>query len=149
MVDIIVTICVVVIVLVIPVTLIVYALMNYRKLEEKRKAKLAKIRAQQEETKMGQLARELERNKKTTIVEVKYLGAGAVSQKRGGIGGAMLGGFFAGPIGAVVGAALPKNAEGKHRFAVRYANGRVEIKELHPNSWEYKKLIKMVKWEEL
>lgn len=141
------------IILLIPVVIIVYAIVNYRQLEEKRKARLTKnkeIRAQrQEETKMGQLARELERKRKTTIVEVKYLGTGAVTQKRGGLGGAMLGGFFAGPIGAVVGAVLPKNVEGLHRFAVRYANGRVEIKELHPNSWEYKKLIKMVKWEEL
>lgn len=89
------------------------------------------------------------RRKRTDIVEVKYLGVGGTSQKRGGLGGALLGGFFAGPLGAVVGAAIPKNAEGLQRFAVKYADGRVKIKELHPNSWEYKELMKYVSWDDI
>lgn len=143
-------------VLSVPVLGIVYMCVNYRKLEENRKAKLAKIkveqaenRARQEEFRKEQEAKAAERRKKYQIVEVKYLGAGGMTQKRGGLGGAMLGGFFAGPLGAVVGAAIPKNGEEKQRFAVKYGDGRVEIKELHPNSWEYKELMKYVKWEDL
>lgn len=89
------------------------------------------------------------RKKRTDIVEVKYLGTGATTQKRGGLGGFLLGGLFAGPIGAVVGAAIPENGDALQRFAVKYANGRVVIKDLHPNSWEYEELVKYVKWEDL
>lgn len=139
-----------------PIAGIVEMCVRYRELEEKRKAKLAKIKAEQAENRAHQEERrkelqqkEIERQKKKQIVEVKYLGAGATTQKRGGLGGAVVGGFIAGPLGAVVGASIPKNAEGLQRFAVKYGDGRVVIKEVHPNSWEYKELMKYVKWEKI
>lgn len=87
--------------------------------------------------------------KPNDIEEVKYLGIGTTRQKRGGLSGALLGGFFGGPIGAVVGAAFPKYEEGLHRFAVKYASGRVKIKDVSEDSWEFRELLKYVAWEEL
>ena len=151
--DIIIGISIMTVVVGIPVGLIVYVLVNYRELEEKRKARLAKIREEnrvrQEEHRKEWQSKEIERQKKYQIVEVKYLGLGKTTQKRGGLGGFLLGGFFGGPIGAVVGAMIPENGDALQRFAVKYADGRVVIKDLHPNSWEYKKLVKLVKWEDL
>ena len=84
------------------------------------------------------------------IVEVKYLGSGFTEQKRGGLGGAVMGGLVAGPLGAVVGAATPKNSrKQKHRFAVKYSDGSVNIREASPGSAEYKKLMAYVKWDEI
>lgn len=84
-----------------------------------------------------------------SIVEVKLLGGGSVKQKRAGAGGFLLGGFLFGLPGAVAGSFIPDGTERLQRFAVRYGDGRVEVKECHPNSWEYKELIKHVKWEDL
>ena len=83
------------------------------------------------------------------IVEVKYLGNGRTKQKRGGLGGFLMGGFFGGPIGAVVGGMLPGDSVTMERFAVRYSGGDVEIQEVRPNSTEYKKLVSMLDWDEL
>ena len=138
------------------ISLIIEMCICHQELEEKRKAKLKKIKAEQAENRVRQeelqkerKQKENERQKKNQIVEVKYLGSGATTQKRGGLGGAVVGGMVAGPLGAVVGASIPKNAEGLQRFAVKYGNGRIEIKEVHPNSWEYKELMKYVKWDEI
>lgn len=84
-----------------------------------------------------------------TIVEVKLLNGGSTVNNRGGIGGAIVGGMVAGPIGAVVGANSSKGSQQLQKFAVKYSNGKVVIKELHPNDWEYKELMKHVKWEDL
>ena len=35
------------------------------------------------------------------------------------------------------------------RFAIKYADGHIVIKEVHPDTWEYKKLMKYVKWEDI
>ena len=143
-------------ILVFPVAAIVELIVRRHEFEEKRKIRLAKIKEKQEENRQQQVKQQLEwkrkevqRQKKYTITEVKYLGIGATTQKRGGVGGAVVGGLIGGSIGAAVGATIPKNAESLHQFAVKYADGHIEIKSLHPNSWEYKELMKMVKWEEL
>lgn len=84
------------------------------------------------------------------IVEVKLLGGGSTAYKHRGVSGAIVGGFFGSIPGAVVGAALPStDGTQKQRFAVKYSDGKVVIKELHPNSWEYKELMKYVKWEDV
>jgi hypothetical protein len=80
---------------------------------------------------------------------VKLLGGGSVKQKRAGAGGFALGGLLFGLPGAIAGAFIPDGTEQRQRFAVKYGDGRVEVKELHPNSWEYKELMKHVKWEDL
>lgn len=138
------------------IALIVEMCIRYRELEEKRKAKLEKMKLEQlerqalrSELQKERRQKENKRRMQSQIVEVKYLGTGPAIQKRGGLGGAVMGGMVAGPIGAVVGASIPKNTKGLHRFAVKYGNGRIEIKEVHQNSWEYKNLMKYVKWDEL
>lgn len=84
------------------------------------------------------------------IIEVKFLGSGFTKQSRGGLGGAALGGLVAGPMGAVVGAAIPKNdRKQKYRFAVKYSDGSVNVREVYYGSAEYKKLIQYVKWDEI
>ena len=35
------------------------------------------------------------------------------------------------------------------KFAIKYSDGHVEIKEVHPDTLEYKKLMKYVKWEDI
>lgn len=80
------------------------------------------------------------------IVEVKLLGAGSTDYRS--VGGAVLGGMVAGPIGAVIGA----NGGGgkqRQRFAVKYDDGSVLIKEVRVGSSEYNKLMKYVKWEDI
>ena len=137
---------VITIVLTLPVSLIIYTCVHYRELEEKRRKRLAERRERLDE--IG-----FTRHKQYEVVEVKYLGPGAVKYRHGGLSGALWGGFLGGPIGFVVGAILgspnPKEDTSLQQFVVKYADGHIEIKELHPNNWEYKKLIKMVKWEEI
>lgn len=139
-------------VIILPIILIIFLVeccVVHRKKRPVDEAKEARRKAQQERYEREAEARRLAKQRAKTIVEVKMLGTGATSQKRGGLGGALLGGFVAGPVGAVVGATIPTNGEQKVRFAVKYGDGRVEVKELHPNSWEYKELMKHVKWEDL
>lgn len=105
--------------------------------------------AEQAEYKARRAADLAKRYPERTIVEVKPLGPGAWARKCGGLSGAMVGALTAGPLGAVVGAVLPTKGERLQRFAVRYADGHIEVKDLSPNNWEYKKLMKYVKWEDI
>ena len=81
------------------------------------------------------------------IVEVKLLGAG--SEDHRSIGGAIVGGIVAGPLGAVVGGTQGGKGKQKQRFAVKYSDGSVVIKEVRTNSAEYKNLMKYVSWEDI
>lgn len=112
---------------------------------EKYAAKKAARKAREDE--LWQKRQEMKYAK--SIVEVKLLGGGSVKQKRAGAGGFALGGLLFGLPGAIAGSFIPDGTERLQRFAVRYGDGRVEVKECHPNSWEYKELIKRVKWEDL
>lgn len=119
---------------------------GYRKKHpEKYAAKEAARKAREDE--LWQKRQEMKYAK--SIVEVKLLGGGSVKQKRAGAGGFALGGLLFGLPGAIAGAVIPDGTEQRQRFAVKYGDGQVEVKELHPNSWEYKELMKHVKWEDL
>lgn len=84
------------------------------------------------------------------IVEVKLLDGGSTTYKRGGLGGAAFGGFIGGAPGAIVGAVLPSGkGVQKQKFAVKYANGEVAVREYAPGTSEYNALMKYVKWEEI
>ena len=81
------------------------------------------------------------------IVEVKLLGAGSTDYRS--VGGALLGGMVAGPIGAAIGGTQGGSGKQKQRFAVKYSDGSVEIKEVRVNSAEYKNLMKYVNWDDI
>lgn len=84
------------------------------------------------------------------IAEVKLLSGGSTEFKRGGLKGALIGGFFGGGIGAAVGAVTRNGkAVDKQRFAVKYQDGHVEIKECDVGSQKYKTLMGYVKWEDI
>jgi uncharacterized membrane protein YeaQ/YmgE (transglycosylase-associated protein family) len=131
--DLIVTLCMMVIVGTVAGLIAYYA--------TKEKKPKAEFKAEYDE-KMNALASRVGRK----IVEVKLLGAGSTDYRS--VGGAVLGGLVAGPIGAVVGA----NGGGgkqRQRFAVKYDDGSVVIKEVRVNSREYNELMKYVKWEDI
>lgn len=81
------------------------------------------------------------------IVEVKLLGAGSADHRS--VGGALVGGMVAGPLGAVIGGTQGGKGKQKQRFAVKYDDGSVEIKEVRVNSAEYKNLMKYVNWDDI
>lgn len=81
------------------------------------------------------------------IVEVKLLGAGSTDYRS--FGGAVVGGMVAGPIGAVIGGAHGGKGKQRQRFAVKYEDGSVVIKEVRVNSREYNELMKYVSWEDI
>lgn len=81
------------------------------------------------------------------IVEVKLLGAGSTDYRS--FGGAVVGGMVAGPIGAVIGGTHGGKGKQRQRFAVKYSDGSVEIKEVRVGSSEYNNLMKYVSWEDI
>lgn len=81
------------------------------------------------------------------IIEVKLLGAGSTDYRS--FGGAVVGGMVAGPIGAVIGGAHGGKGKQRQRFAVKYDDGSVVIKEVRVNSGEYNELMKYVSWDEI
>lgn len=84
------------------------------------------------------------------IVSVKYLGGGTIQEKKYGMKGFLVGGFFGGVPGALVGSVLPSGKQRqKQKFAVKYGDGRVRIVECFKSSSTYDELMKHVSWEEL
>lgn len=81
------------------------------------------------------------------IVEVKLLGAGSTSYRS--FGGAVVGGMVAGPLGAVIGGTQGGKGKQRQRFAVKYDDGSVVIREARVNSREYNELMKYVSWDEI
>lgn len=114
---------------------------HYATKGKKRKTK-ADIKAEYDAT-MGALTSRLGRE----IVEVKLLGAGSTDYRS--FGGAVVGGMVAGPLGAVIGGAHGGKGKQRQRFAVKYSDGSVVIKEVRVNSLEYKELMKYVSWEDV
>ena len=81
------------------------------------------------------------------IVEVKLLGAGSTDYRS--FGGAAVGGMVAGPLGAVIGGTHGGGGKQKQRFAIKYDDGSVVIKEVRTNSREYNELMKYVDWDDI
>lgn len=81
------------------------------------------------------------------IVEVKLLGAGSTDYRS--VGGAVVGGMVAGPLGAVIGGAHGGKGKQRQRFAVKYDDGSVVIREVRVGSSEYNNLMKYVSWDEI
>jgi hypothetical protein len=86
---------------------------------------------------------------KPEIVEVKYLGAVRTDSKRGGLGGAILGGFLFGPLGVPIGGLTPKGTKTLCRFAVRYDDGEMKIQDCYKDSAQYNELMRYVLWDDL
>ena len=81
------------------------------------------------------------------IVEVKLLGSGSTDYRS--FGGAVVGGMVAGPLGAVIGGAHGGKGKQRQRFAVKYDDGSVVIREVRAGSYEYNELMKYVSWEDV
>lgn len=122
---------------------------KYRLKAEKLQAEKDRLRAEQAARREELQRKEAKHRYENSIVEVKIIGGGSTVNKTHGLGGAIVGGALFGVPGAIVGSVIPKGSEQKVRFAVKYGSGKVVIQEHHPNSWEYKELIKYVKWEDL
>lgn len=114
---------------------------HYATKGQKRKTK-ADFKAEYDET-MAALTSRWGRK----IVEVKLLGAGSTDYRS--VGGAVVGGMVAGPIGAVIGGAHGGKGKQRQRFAVKYDDGSVVIREVRVNSAEYNNLVKYVAWEDV
>lgn len=114
---------------------------HYATKGKKRKTK-ADFKAEYDET-MSALTSRLGRK----IIEVKLLGAGSTDYRS--FGGAVVGGMVAGPIGAVIGGAHGGKGKQRQRFAVKYDDGSVVIREVRVGSSEYNNLIKYVNWEDI
>ena len=81
------------------------------------------------------------------IVEVKLLGAGSTDYRS--FGGAVVGGVVAGSLGAVIGGTHGGGGKQKQRFAIKYDDGSVVIKEVRTNSREFNELMKYVDWDDI
>ena len=81
------------------------------------------------------------------IIEVKLLGAGSTDYRS--VGGAVVGGMVAGPLGAVIGGAHGGGGKQRQRFAVKYSDGSVVIREVRVGSSEYNNLMKYVSWDKI
>lgn len=93
--------------------------------------------------------RKLEEDR-TTIAEVKLIGGGTVKNHKYGMKGAAVGGLIGGVPGAVVGAVMPNGKQTqKQKFAVKYQDGHIEIKECAPGTREYNNLIAYLGWENI
>lgn len=106
------------------------------------KGKKRKTKAEYDQT-VNSLTNRLGRK----IVEAKILGAGSTDFRS--FGGAMVGGLVAGPIGAVIGGTQGGKGKQRMRFAVKYDDGSVKIKDVTVDSFEYKELMKYVSWEDI
>jgi hypothetical protein len=115
------------------------------KYAEKKRKREAELQAYEK----AQKEKDDRRRQEQTIVEVKMIGGGSSVHKRYGLGGAVVGGLLFNIPGAIVGAMIPKGSEQLQRFIVKYGDGHIETKDVHPNSREYKQLIKHVKLEDL
>lgn len=82
-----------------------------------------------------------------SIVEVKPLGTGSTDYRS--FGGAVVGGMVAGPLGAVIGGTQGGKGTQKLRFAIKYSDGSVKVKEVRPGSLEHNELMKYVSWEDI
>lgn len=114
---------------------------HYATKGKKRKTK-EDIKAEYDET-VAALTSRLGRK----IVEVKLLGAGSTDYRS--VGGAVVGGMVAGPIGAVIGGAHGGKGKQRQRFAVKYDDGSVVIREVRVGSSEYNNLMKYVNWDDI
>ena len=79
------------------------------------------------------------------IVEVKYLGVVGTEVKRGGFMGAMIGSFWGGDLGMVVGGLAPRGVRTRCRFEVKYENGKVKIEDCYEGDGRYNELMCHVK----
>lgn len=98
------------------------------------------------------IRREAER-RRTTVVSTRLIGEGSAEYKKS-IGGmafrGAVGGFFAGPAGAVLGMATAKNKNTNkniRRFLVKYLDGHIEEKEAAVGSSMYKEYMAHLEWD--
>lgn len=98
---------------------------------------------------LGKLWAKLGIKGSTDIVEVKYLGTVTTDSKRGGLKGALLGGFLYGPLGVPIGGLTPIGTKTLCRFAVRYDDGEVKMLDCYKGDARYIKFMSYVRWEDL
>ena len=110
-----------------------------KKREELKAAKAAKKAEKQRE---WALKMKQEREDHTPVAAVVVTAQDKLSTS-GGLGGAVVGGLVAGPLGAVVGASAGKKTEvtgQKVTFSVKYASGRTGIETVDVKSKRFKEL---------